>query len=115
MLFRSVLMGTADMLEDLGHAVTAVGSAAEALKLLRSGISFDIVITDHAMPHMTGSQFAQEALRERPGLKIMLATGYAELPGGADIGLPRLAKPFTQVQLADAMACLLAQEVKQTS
>jgi CheY-like chemotaxis protein len=103
-----VLMNTAAMLEDMGHTVTAVGSGREALNLLGSGKKFDMVITDHAMPHMTGSQFAAEAMRRDTGLKVLLATGYAELPSGADIGLPRLAKPFTQRQLAEAIARLAA-------
>jgi CheY-like chemotaxis protein/anti-sigma regulatory factor (Ser/Thr protein kinase) len=103
-----VLLNTGEMLEDMGHTVTAVGSAREALNLLHAGKSFDMVITDHAMPQMTGSQFAVEALRRSADLKVLLATGYAELPSGADIGLPRLAKPFTQADLAEAIARLTA-------
>ena len=101
-----VLMNTTMMLEDLGHTVMPVGSGAEALKLLHAGKIFDIVITDHAMPQMTGSQFVQEAVRERANLKVLLATGYAELPPGADTGLPRISKPFTQTELVEAIARL---------
>jgi FixJ family two-component response regulator len=39
----------------------------------------------------------------RPQLPIVLASGYAELPGGSDSGLTRLAKPFTQRELTDAI------------
>ncbi len=98
-----VLMNTAEMLEDLGHQVIAVGSAREALDLLEDGNQFDLIVTDHAMPQMTGSQFAQQALRKWPKLKILLTTGYAELPSGADIGLRRLAKPFSQADLANGI------------
>lgn len=102
-----VLMNTVDLLEDMGHTVTAVASADEALKLLRQGALFDLAISDHAMPGMTGSEFARVAMGEHPDLKIVLATGYAELPTGSDIGLPRLAKPFNQSELAAAIAQLL--------
>ena len=101
-----VLMNTADMLEDMGHRVAAVGSGMEALRLLEEGMGFDLVITDHAMPQMTGAQLAQEIARRRPGLKVLLATGYAELPAEAGTGLPLLSKPFTQAELAAALARL---------
>ncbi len=102
-----VLMNTTDMLEDLGHSVASAASGAEALALLDSGAVFDLVITDHAMPQMTGAQLAQEIARRRPGMPMLLATGYAELPADADIGLPQLSKPFTQAQLAEALARIL--------
>jgi PAS domain S-box-containing protein len=98
-----VLMNTVSMLEDLGHEVTEAGSGRRALdKLDKAG--FDIVITDHAMPNMTGAQLV-EAMRER-GLDtpIILATGYAELPAGGDDNLPRLSKPFSQDELRVALA-----------
>jgi CheY-like chemotaxis protein len=52
------------------------------------------------MPQMTGAQLAKAARQLRPSLPILLATGYAELPPGVDIDLPRLAKPYHQAQLA---------------
>jgi PAS domain S-box-containing protein len=92
-----VRMGTLDMLEDLGHVVTEVGSAAEALTILQAGnTKVDVVITDQAMPGMRGSELAADLAKKYPGLPVILATGYAELPNGADPGLPRLSKPFRQ-------------------
>jgi CheY-like chemotaxis protein len=70
----------------------------------------DLVITDQAMPHMTGADLATAIGAERPDLPIILATGYAELPPGTDKGLPKLSKPFRQEQLADAIAEVLAPE-----
>src|SRR5690606_36072005 len=90
-----VLMNTVDMLEDLGHEVVSASSGAEALRLADS-TRFDVVVTDHAMPRMTGTQLATALRSRQPGLPIILATGYAELPPGSDIGLPRLSKPFSQ-------------------
>ncbi|HEX3408483.1 MAG TPA: response regulator, partial [Caulobacteraceae bacterium] len=98
--------GTAAMLEDLGHAVIEANSAATALGLLESKPEIDFVITDHAMPEMTGVEFAKLVRARYPDLPIVLATGYAELPAGlgADLKLPRLAKPFLQRDLAQVIA-----------
>jgi PAS domain S-box-containing protein len=94
---------TVEMLEALGYDVVAARSGAEALRLLES-TCVDLVITDHAMPKMTGAQLAGY-LRERwPDLPVIMATGYAELPTGPQLDLPRLAKPYTQAALADAVA-----------
>ena len=61
------------------------------------------MITDHAMPKMTGVELAQEIAR-RYRMPIILATGYAELATGADGGLPRLSKPYRQEALAEVIA-----------
>lgn len=98
-----VRMGTAAMLEDLGHTVREANSGEEALKILAQGIKIDLVVTDQAMPRMTGVQLAETIMEGRPDLPIILATGYAELPAGLGSTLPRLSKPFTQEQLANAL------------
>jgi PAS domain S-box-containing protein len=94
-----VLLNTTAMLEDLGHTVISAASAEEALAALRAG-AVDLVITDHAMPEMTGHQLALEIRRTQPELPVVLATGYAELPPEVDANLPRLAKPYSQAELA---------------
>ena len=105
-----VLMNTTLMLEDLGHTVTEAYSATEALDLLESGdIAFDLVVTDHSMPRMTGSELAAEISRNWPKLPVVLATGYAELPKGGDARLPRLPKPFSQNQLQEIIAMMMTQ------
>jgi CheY-like chemotaxis protein len=98
-----VLMNTVLMLEDLGHSVVEASSGDEALQLLSGDIGFDLVITDHSMPKMTGVQLATRIRELRQDLPIVLATGYAELPDGGDLGLPRLPKPFTQKQLGNVL------------
>jgi CheY-like chemotaxis protein len=94
-----VLMNTTAMLEELGHTVVEAYSSKEALDALRNGQSFDLIITDQAMPQMTGVQLAEVAKREFPDLPIVLATGYAELPPGPDLGLIKLGKPFLEQDL----------------
>ncbi|MBY3542664.1 PAS domain S-box protein [Rhizobium laguerreae] len=99
-----VLMNTTLMLEDLGHTVFEAMAGPEALDILRNQ-QVDLVICDHAMPRMTGAQLAEAIRSEWPEMPIILATGYAEIPEGAGIAnLPRLGKPFSQAQLAEAIS-----------
>lgn len=98
-----VLMNTAMMLEDLGHTVHQAMSAQAALELIEGGLEIDLVVTDHAMPAMTGSQLAAVLAERRPDLRLMLVTGYAELTRQA-ADLPRLSKPFSQRDLASKVA-----------
>jgi CheY-like chemotaxis protein len=104
-----VAMGTVAMLEELGHRVLEASSGPEALDILRTGQPVDLILTDHAMPGITGVQLAQAARALRPGLPVLLATGYADLPDGAGAGLPRLSKPYQQRQLAAHIAAALTQ------
>jgi len=99
-----VLTNTADLLEDLGHTVLEATSGDEALAKLREE-KVDLVISDVAMPFMTGTVLASAIEAEWPGLPIILASGYAEIaePG---VAKPRLAKPFTQADLERAIAAL---------
>ena len=101
-----VLMNTTAMLEDLGHTVREAYSGREALDQLLADPEVDLVITDHAMPQMTGAQLASEIRSRWPDLPIVLATGYAELPSGNDPGLPRLPKPFSQSDLRRTLAAV---------
>lgn len=101
-----VLFNTGAMLEDLGHDVVEASSASRALQIFEPG-AFDLVITDQAMPAMTGVQLA-EALRARqPDIKIILATGYAELPRDTHTNLPMLKKPFLQNELMSIVSATM--------
>jgi signal transduction histidine kinase len=99
-----VTESTSAMLEDLGHSVIEALSGSRALDMLRLGAKVDVVITDHAMPGMTGTELARQVRQIWPNLPIILATGYAELPNGEDPGLPRLSKPYVQSELASQIA-----------
>jgi signal transduction histidine kinase len=102
-----IAMSTTEMLEDLGHHVIGANSGLHALDILRSEQPLDLMMTDHAMPGMTGMELAAASRQVRPSLPILLATGYAELPEGAQVDLPRLAKPYHQDQLRDRLDKLL--------
>ncbi len=98
-----VLFSTAGILEAAGHRVLSARSAGEALDLLRVN-QVDILITDHAMPLMSGAQLAAVVRETRPQLPVLLVSGYAELPSAnSALPLQRLAKPFTQDQLLDSI------------
>lgn len=97
-----VLTNTAGMLEHLGHTVFKAASAQDALRMLERG-DVDLVVTDHAMPGMTGAQLADAIEALRPGLPVIIITGFAELPPHAT-RRPRLDKPFRQAELAQVVA-----------
>jgi CheY-like chemotaxis protein len=99
-----VLANVSAMLEDLGHRVIAVGSGARAIEVIEARPEIDILITDQAMPAMTGLQLINAIRARRPQLPVILATGYAELPQGVAASIGRLSKPFMQRALADALA-----------
>ena len=105
-----VAAGTADMLKHLGHHVLVASSGAFALDALRSDPSIDLVITDHAMPGMTGVQLAEQIRQMRGDLPVVLATGYAELPGNNTTGMPRLDKPYGVDKLADLITSVMEKQ-----
>lgn len=106
-----IALSTTEMLEDLGHQVIGVNSGMQALDILRGDQPIDLMLTDHVMPGMTGIELAVASRQVRPQLPVLLATGYAELPDGAQIDVPRLTKPYHQEQLRDRLEQLLAQAV----
>jgi CheY-like chemotaxis protein/two-component sensor histidine kinase len=99
-----VLSGTVAMLEDLGHATCEATSAEQALGVLETEEKIDLVITDQAMPGMTGTELAERIRRSWPELPVVIATGYADLLGEGELGLPRLSKPYRQQELAETVA-----------
>ena len=110
---RLVLVNTTAMLEEFGHRVTAVSSAHQALTLLRTTEPFDVLVTDHAMPQMSGADLAVAAAQMRPGLPVLLVSGYAELPVEVSRDLRRLSKPFTIEELESAIAGVIGAVPKQ--
>jgi signal transduction histidine kinase len=103
-----VLTSTSLLLEDLGHRVVSATSGAQALALFDQGEVIDLMITDMAMPQMSGAQLAHAVRLLKPDLPIILATGYAERLEGFAAQLPRLPKPFTQMNLV----AIIAQSMK---
>jgi CheY-like chemotaxis protein len=106
-----VLMNTVVLLEDLGHEVVEASSAKEALARLSNGEQFDLLITDHAMPEISGAQLIAAVSTNWPALPIILATGYAELPRDIPSSITRLSKPFWQSDLEKALATVTASRI----
>ncbi|GGD29051.1 hybrid sensor histidine kinase/response regulator [Aureimonas glaciei] len=102
-----VLDNTAAMLMELGHEVLQAHSGAEALLML-SQHRVDLIITDYAMPGMTGEQLIQRVRTDQPSLPILMVSGYASLPEGSGTSVPKLAKPFMERELSRAIAEALA-------
>jgi CheY-like chemotaxis protein len=68
-----------ELLEYEGFSVVIAGSAEQALNIFNSDPdAFDLVITDQTMPKMTGVELARQLLQRRPGLPVILYTGYSE-------------------------------------
>lgn len=100
-----VRLSTAAMLGELGYRVVEAGSAEEALRMIDAGMGVDLVVTDHLMAGMNGTDLAR-ALRARDGaLPVLIVSGYAEVDGVAN-DLPRLTKPFRKDELAASLAGL---------
>jgi signal transduction histidine kinase len=100
-----VRMATAEMVRDLGHHVEEAAGGAEALARLEGGLAVDAVITDYMMPGMDGGALSRRIAEIRPGLPVLLITGYTG-PTHDVLHLPRLAKPFGQAEIAEALAGL---------
>jgi CheY-like chemotaxis protein len=92
------------MLADLGYTVIEVSSAREALTRL-SDPRLMLVVTDHLMPGMTGTELAREIQATLPRMPILIISGYADLEDVAP-DLPRLTKPFRESELAAALAAM---------
>ena len=101
-----VRASTADMLTDLGYEVVEADSGQDALALIDVRVP-DLVITDHLMPGLSGTDLALILASERPGLPVLIVSGYADLDGFPP-DLPRLTKPFRQADLAACIARLRA-------
>ncbi len=100
-----VRASTSYMLDELGYRVIEAGSGEEAIQLMANGRVFDLLITDHLMPGINGTDLARMVRSSRPGVGILLVSGYAEREV-LDPDLPRLTKPFRKSELAASLAAL---------
>lgn len=99
-----VMTSATALIKDLGHTSIEATSGSDALAKLAAGLDVDVVITDHAMPAMTGLELARRIQEHYPKLPIILATGSAETPFYPVVkGLIKLAKPCEQRDIAMAI------------
>ena len=95
---------TAALLQDSGHEIVEAADGGKALKLLAAKQSFDLLITDYAMPNVSGAEVIAGSRKMRPTLPAIMITGYADpaaLPASRRVTL--LAKPFTPAQMGEAI------------
>jgi PAS domain S-box-containing protein len=105
---------TAAVLQDSGHDVLEAASGKDAIEALKGRTcDFEILITDYAMPHLSGTEFLREARLLCPDIPALLITGYAqaEMIGDRPQGVEILLKPFTPNALEAAMARVCGSEV----
>lgn len=102
------------MAEDLGCIVHGARSGSEALAFIEHHEAVELVITDQAMPGMTGAELATRLRKTRPELPVVLASGYAELPEPGMPGVVRLSKPFAKRELDRAIADAMAESAGTT-
>ena len=96
-----------------GYHTLAAGNAAEALAIINSPEPFDLLFTDVIIPGgMNGRRLATEALKRRPGLKVLYTSGYTENAivhhGRLDAGVLLLPKPYLSSDLARMIRTALA-------
>jgi signal transduction histidine kinase/CheY-like chemotaxis protein len=98
---------TSAILEERGFEIHQSNSAENALVVMGTR-RFDLVVTDLVMPGMGGIAFAARLAEGWPDLPVLLVTGNADVVGQVPPGLPRLSKPFSETELAQAVERLLA-------
>ena len=101
-----VKMGSA-ILKRLGYKVTTETDSLRALEVFSAGPDeFDLIITDYAMPNLTGIALAREIRRIRPDMPILLCTGYSEKitsDSVRELGIELLLKPYRLRQISEVV------------
>ena len=109
---ESVRQLTRSQLESLGHTVLEAAEGAQALVVLQGDATVDLLLSDVMMPRMTGPQLAAQALRVRPGLRVLFVSGNAPdsiaIETRPVLSVPVLAKPYRRDQLSEALRAALA-------
>jgi PAS domain S-box-containing protein len=104
-----VLMIATETLRLLGYEIHTATNATEALAILHRGTSIDILFTDIVMPQgMNGIALAREARRLRPGIRVLLASGYSRERMDADEDMDFIAKPYQMSELARHLEAISA-------
>ena len=109
----TVRMLVTEVLEELGYTAIEASDSPSGLKVLQSSVRIDLLVTDVGLPGgMNGRQLAEVARAQRPDLKVLFITGYAENAvlnhGHLAVGMHVLTKPFSMVGLARRIKELVA-------
>ncbi|WP_404477317.1 ATP-binding protein [Novosphingobium sp. BL-52-GroH] len=100
-----VRASTVHMLSELGYSVVEAASGEDALRIFHDDASIDLLVTDHLMPGITGTDLAARIKNVRPQIRVLIISGYAENMGVSPF-IARLTKPFKQSDLASSLARL---------
>jgi CheY-like chemotaxis protein len=97
------------MLTNLGHSVMEAADGTKALQLLDKS-PFDVMMTDLALPGMSGDEIAARAVKQQPGLRIIFATGREppQTRSGGLKGAVFLQKPYDERQIASALNAIIS-------
>lgn len=104
---------TASLLEDMGHMVTDVADGLSALDMIRSDEGrFDILVTDYAMPKISGTQLVKKVRHILPDMRAIIITGYADARElfCDDLNVDIVEKPFTPEKLRSALRGFSAED-----
>ena len=104
---EGVRVATAALLSDLGHQVTTAADGAEVAELRQQDLAkIDLVVSDYAMPLVSGVEVVRRLRVDKPHLPAVIITGYAEtdVVNGVPDGVVILTKPFTPTRLLEAIA-----------
>ncbi|MBV8836015.1 MAG: response regulator, partial [Alphaproteobacteria bacterium] len=101
-----------DVLNDLGYRALEAVDGPSSLQILRSAARIDLLVTDVGLPGMNGRQIADAAREQRPDLKVLFMTGYAENAAMANgflaPGMELVTKPFA----VDALAARIREMIR---
>jgi CheY-like chemotaxis protein len=108
----TVRMLIGDTLNELGYTGIEAADAASGLKVLESDVKIDLLITDVGLPGgMNGKEMAEQARQQRPNLKVLFITGYAQNAaisnGRLEPGMHILSKPFPMEKLASKIRAII--------
>jgi nitrogen-specific signal transduction histidine kinase/CheY-like chemotaxis protein len=104
-----------EVLHDMGFAVLEAKDGPYGLRILQSDVPIDLLLTDVGLPGMNGRQLADAGLELRPGLRVLLVTGYASrMLGEAQLaaGIGVMTKPFAIDDLVARVGAMLRDKVE---
>ena len=109
---NSIAQLVQDILSNLGYAIVTHTDSAEALEEFSVHPDmYDLVVTDQTMPYMTGIQLAEELIRIRPDIPIIIMSGFSELltsEKSKELGIRAfLTKPFLSYDLSSTIRDVL--------